>query len=76
MAAPRGIDKKMAGIAIEPTKRPIWKLLKPNCLVSSGISGGTAKKVVATAKKLITAEIRINQRLVGGAGVVSITVGV
>ena len=36
--------------------------LRPNRDTSSGISGGTAKKVTPTAKKLTTVEARINHR--------------
>ena len=36
--------------------------LRPNREISSGISGGTAKKVTPTEKKLTTVDARINQR--------------
>jgi len=61
-AAPSGIDRNIAGMAIDPISTPISRWLRPKRVTSSGINGGTAKKVTPTAKKLTTVDASISQR--------------
>ncbi len=70
MAAPSGIENRIAGTEIAPIRTPMSRWLRPNLEISSGTSGGTAKKVTPTEKKLTTVDARISQRREARSGCV------